>query len=139
MVFITGMFVGWGIRFLIPTVNQTLTLLDPGSSKIAMTIFFIVLGLSAIPIGKIGTKLGNSMAMMLGCSISTASVTFLALMPSSSLEYIAIAFLILGYSLVLNGAIHYANYVASTNQSGFGIGMYFGGLNLGVSLFGFIF
>lgn len=139
LIFITAMFVGWGMRFLIPTVNQTLTQLNKDNSKIAMTIFFIVLGLSAIPIGKIGTKLGNSMAMMLGCSILTASMTFLTFIPSSSIEYIAIAFLIVGFSLVLNGAIPYAIYMASTEHSGFGTGMYFGGLNLGISLFGFIF
>ena len=140
LIFVTGIFVGWGLRFLIPTVNQTLALqLSDEKSKIAMTIFFIVLGLSAIPAGKIGTKLGNCVAMMSGCSILIASMTFLAVVPSSSIEYIAIAFLILGFSLVLNGAIPYAISLASTGHSGFGIGMYFGGLNAGISLFSFIF
>lgn len=140
LIFITGMFVGWGMRFLIPTIDQTLALqISVESSKIAMTTFFIVLGLSAIPAGKIGTKLGNSVAMMWGCSIAIASITFLALIPSSSIEYVAIAFLILGFSLVLNGAIPYALALASTENSGFGVGMYFGGLNAGISLFGFIF
>ena len=140
LIFVTGMFVGWGMRFLIPTVNQTLTLqLGEENSKIAMTIFFVILGLSAIPAGKIGTKLGNSVAMMLGCSIAIASMTFLAFVPSSTIEYIAVAFLILGFSLVLNGAIPYALSLVSTTHSGFGVGMYFGGLNAGISLFGFIF
>ena len=140
LIFITGMFVGWGLRFLIPTVNQTVALqLGTENSKIAMTIFFIVLGLSALPAGKIGTKLGNSVAMMLGCSILIISMTFLVFLPSSSIKYIAIAFLILGFSLVLNGAIPYALSLASTGHSGFGVGMYFGGLNAGISLFGFIF
>ena len=140
LIFLTGMLVGWGMRFLVPTVSQILAFqLGSENSKIAMTVFFMVLGLSAIPAGKIGTKLGNSGAMMMGCSILTVSATFLVLVPSPSIKYIAIAFLTIGLSLVLNGAIPYALSLASTAHSGLGVGMYFGGLNAGVSLFGFVF
>ena len=139
LIFITGMLVGWGMRFLIPTVKQTLALqVSEEGIKIAMTIFFLVLGLSAIPAGKIGTKLGNSLGMMWGCVILIISMIFLVFTPSSNLEYVAIAFLILGFSLVLNGAVPYALSLASSSHSGFGVGMYFGGLNLGISLFAFI-
>lgn len=139
LIFLTGMLVGWGIRFLIPTIKQTLALqIDAENIKIAMTIFFLVLGLSAIPAGKIGTKLGNSLGMMFGCVIVIFSLIFQVFVPSSNGGYLAIAFLILGFSLVLNGAVPYALSLASTAHSGLGVGMYFGGLNIGVSLFGLI-
>ncbi len=140
LLFITGMFVGWGIKFLIPTIKQTLALqISPESIKMAMTIFFLVLGLSAIPAGKIGAKLGNSLGMILGCLTLILALIFLILMPSSSIEYVAISLVILGFSLVSNGAVPYALNLATTAHSGFGVGLYFGGLNAGISLFGLIF
>ena len=138
-IFVTGFCVGWGTKFLIPTVNQILTLELGENSKIAMTVFFIVLGLLAIPAGKIGTKLGNFLAMKSGCSIVVVTAALSAFVPNSTVKYIAIALLLCGYSLVLNGAIPYALSLAAPNYSGFGVGMYFGGLNAGVSLFIFIF
>lgn len=137
IIFITGMAVGWGLRFLIPTVNQILALeLGQENSKIAMTVFFVVLGLSALPAGKIGTNLGNSLAMMYGCSVVVAIISLAAFIPSSTIKYTAIAFLPFGFSLVLNGAIPYALSLASTVHAGLSTGTYFGGLNAGISLFG---
>lgn len=136
LIFITGMLVGWGMRFLIPTVRQTFALgLSEESTKVAMTIFFMVLGISAIPAGKVGTKLGNHLGMIWGCLIVIISVICLLFLPSSVSEYVAIAFLLFGLSLVLNGAVPYALALASDANSGFGVGLYFGGGSIGASLF----
>ena len=139
LILITGIFVGWGLRFLIPTVNQILTvLLSQGNSKIAMTIWFIGLGISAIPAGKIATKLGNSLAMIWGCLTIVILTTCLMAIQILSIQYLAIALLFFGFALVQNGAIPYAISLVSVAHSGLGVGMYFGGLNAGISLFSLI-
>lgn len=140
LIFITGIGVGWGLKFLIPTVSQILTLqLGPENTKIAMTLFFIGLGLLALPAGKIGTKLGNSTAMIWGSLITVVSLILLAFVSSVTIKYLGVVILLLAFSLVVNGAVPFALALVDPSHSGLGVGMYFGGLGAGISLFEFIF
>ncbi|WP_144875800.1 SLC45 family MFS transporter, partial [Hyella patelloides] len=67
LIFITGMTVSWGLRLLIPTVSKVLTMeLGEAHTKLAMTLFFVLLGLAALPAGQLASKLGNSLGMIIG-------------------------------------------------------------------------
>ncbi|GAB4532929.1 MAG: SLC45 family MFS transporter [Pleurocapsa sp.] len=140
LIFVTGIGMGWSLRFLIPTISKVLSLqLGQDNSKIVMTLFFVALGLMALPAGKIGTKLGNCSAMIWGALITILGLILFVLAPSLIVKYIAIAFLVMAYSLVLNGTIPLALSLVNLSHSGLATGMYFGGLNAGISLFEFIF
>ena len=140
LLFAIGIFVGWGLRFLIPTIGQIVaTHLGSDSSNLGITGFFVVLGISALPAGQIGTKLGNVSAMVLGCCLILLMSVFASLISLQSSDFIALLFIALGLSLVLNGAIPFALNLVPSGSSGLGVGSYFGGFSAGVGLFEFIF
>lgn len=138
LIFLTGIAVSWGLRFLIPTVSSVLTIqVGKDHSKLAMTLFFLILGLVALPSGKIASKLENSWGIKLGLMLTVLTLLTLIFMPNGQMQFIAIAILAIGFSLVLNGAVPFALNVFSPSQSGLSVGMYFGGFGGGMSLFNF--
>ncbi len=139
LIFITGISVSWGLRLLIPTVSNILTAeLGEANTKLAMTLFFVVLGLAAVPAGTIASKLGNSMGMTIGGLGTVIVLLTLLLLPDGLTKVIAIALLVFLFSLVLNGAVPFALCLVPESRGGLGVGMYFGGFGGGISLFDFL-
>lgn len=139
LVFMTGFTVGWGLRLLIPTVNKVLTAeLGDSYTKLAMTLFFVVLGLAALPAGQIASKLGNSKGMIVGAMGTIVVLLTLLVLPDGIIRIVAIALIALLFSLVLNGAIPFALSQVPQSRGGLGVGMYFGGFGGGISLFDFL-
>lgn len=140
LIFTLGVWVSWSLRFVMPTVSQVLKLqFGQDNGKLAMTIFMVMLGLAALPAGKIATKLGDSWGMQLGSIGSVLALSLLILLPDSNLKILAIAMLITFFSLVLNGIIPFTFGLVPPERSGLGVGMYFGGLGAGFSSFDLIF
>ncbi|ELS03008.1 hypothetical protein Xen7305DRAFT_00027260 [Xenococcus sp. PCC 7305] len=140
LVFLTGISVAWSLRFLIPTVNNFLTLeWGEAYTKIAMTLFFVGLGLTALPVGKIATKWGNSRGILFGCGLTIISSHLVKNLDVSSAKIALILIIIIGFSFVLNGAIPFVLALINKSRSGFGLGVYFGGLSAGVSFFDIVF
>ena len=139
LIFLTGMSVSWGLRFLIPVINQVLTMeLGETNTKLAMTLFFVVLGLAALPAGKIASRLGNSLGMTIGGLGTVIVLLSLLLIPDGLTKIIAIAVLLLFFSLILNGAVPFSLSLVPESRGGLGVGMYFGGFGGGISLFDFL-
>ncbi len=138
LIFITGITVSWGLRLLIPTVSQVFTMeLGEANTKLAMTSFFVVLGLAALPAGKIASQLGNSLGMMIGGWGIVIVLLTLLLLPDGLIKVVAIALLVFLFSLILNGAVPFALSLVPQSRGGLGVGMYFGGFGGGISLFDF--
>ena len=140
LLFITGISVSWGLRFLLPTISNVLKLqVGNEYGKLAMMLFLIILGLAALPAGKIATKLGNSLAMQIGALGTIITLPIMVFAPYLIIKPIAGAFLIAAFSLVLNGVIPFALSLVPPSLSGLGVGMYFGGFGAGMSCFDLIF
>ena len=140
LVGLTGISVGWSLRFLIPAVSKALTLeWGEANTKIAMTLFFIGLGIAALPVGKIATKWGNSQGILLGCGLTIVSSNLLNNGGIANATLVLILIVIIGFSFVLNGAIPFVLGFINQIRSGLGLGIYFGGLSAGISFFDVIF
>lgn len=136
LIFTTGIWVSWSLRFIIPTVGESLKVqFGAGNGKTAMTIFLILLGVAALFAGKIATKIGNFKTMLIGIVGTTVALVLLALSPS----ILPIGLLIIYLSFVVNGAIPFILSLLPQTSSGLGMGLYFGGSGAGISSFGFIF
>lgn len=132
-IFTTGIWISWSVRFIMPAVNEILKLqFGADNGKLAMTIFTIILGLAALPAGKIATELDNFKTMLLGAMGTIFALTLLFLLPSNILP---ILFLIICFSLVLNGIIPLILNIVPPQKSGLGMGLYFGGFGAGMSSF----
>ncbi|MEM8673730.1 MAG: MFS transporter [Cyanobacteria bacterium P01_G01_bin.67] len=139
LIFLTGMGISWGFRFLILTVSQTFTLeFGTAHTKLAMTLWFVVLGLAALPAGRIASKFGNSRIMLIGGWGTTAILLSCLLLPTGLIQVVAITFLVFMLSLILNGAVPFALGLVPPSRGGLGVGMYFGGFGGGMSLFDFL-
>ena len=140
LVCLTGITIGCSLRFLIPAVSKSLTLVwGETNTKIAMTLFFIGLGVAALPVGKIATKWGNSRGILLGCGLTIIAANLLDLRSFAALAFVLTVAVVIGLSFVLNGAIPFVLALINQAQSGFGLGIYFGGLSAGFSFFDVIF
>ncbi|MFM7405914.1 MAG: hypothetical protein ACKO3K_04405 [Cuspidothrix sp.] len=60
-------------------------------------------------------------------------------MLNSGAHFLIILLILAGFSLIMNGVIPYALELMPPRWAGLGIGMYFGGFSLAMSLFGFVF
>ena len=140
LICVTGISVAWSLRFLIPAVNKSLTLeWGEANTKVAMTLFFVGLGLAALPIGKIATEWGNSRGILLGCVLTIISSNLLNRSNFANATLVLTLTIIVGFTFVLNGAIPFVIALINQSQSGLGLGMYFGGLSAGISFFDIIF
>ena len=140
LICVTGISVAWSLRFLIPAVSKSLTLeWGEANTKIAMTLFFVGLGLAALPVGKIATEWGNSRGILLGCALTILGSNLLNRLNFANATLFLTITIIVGFTFVLNGAIPFVIALVDRAQSGFGLGMYFGGLSAGISFFDIIF
>ncbi|MEO1669548.1 MAG: MFS transporter [Cyanobacteria bacterium J06631_2] len=137
LIFTTGIWMSWSLRFIMPAAREFIQLqFGEDYGKIATTIFMILLGLAALPAGKIATKLNNFKAMLIGIAGTIIALMLLTLLPNSIFP---IAFLIIHLSLLLNGILPLILSLLPQARSGLGMGLYFGGFGAGLSSFGFIF
>lgn len=140
LIFMTGLGISWGLRFLTPTLSNVFALtIGENYRKIAMTTFFISLGLAAIPMGKLGTKLGNTSGMLIGLATTVFCLQLLILIPNQIVFGLILIILIFAFSLVLNSPVPFALSLVPSNYSGLGTGLYFGGLAGGISGFNYVF
>ena len=140
LIFATGISVSWGLRFLMPTVSNILMLqFGNAYSKLAMMLFLIILGLAALPAGRIATKLGNSLAMQIGALFTVVTLPILVFVPHIIIKLVAISVLIIAVSLVLNGVFPFVLSLFPPSHSGLGVGIYFGGFGAGMSGFDLVF
>lgn len=131
-----GISISFGLRFIIPTVNNFFTTqLGENQAKLAMMLFFITLAVLSLLTGKIATKFGNYNSI-LSCLLIMIIVLQLLIFTSS---WLIIALLCISLSLVLNSIIPFVIALVPSTRVGLGVGCYFGGFGAGLSFFDLIF
>lgn len=116
LIFVSDASITLGFRVLVNALSKVLITQLPGANVGLMTgKILVTLFLAAIPAGLIAARIGNRRAMLIGLGAM-------------------IGFSGLSFSLVSNGAVPFALTLAPPNNPGLGIGMYFGGGALAVSL-----
>ncbi|MEH2203636.1 MAG: MFS transporter [Nostoc sp.] len=133
----TGFGVAWGIRFLMDVLGKVLKAqLNTDNIDMQMVWIGIAIAIASIPAGIFAVKIGNRQAMLCGiCAI----IPSLLIMISLGAQIPIIVLIIASFSLIVNGAIPFALGLVPQRWAGLGIGMYFGGFALAMSLFGIIF
>ncbi|MBD2564223.1 MULTISPECIES: MFS transporter [Nostoc] len=133
----TGFGVAWGIRFLMDVLGKVLkNQLNTDNIDVQMVWIGLAIAIASIPAGMFAVKIGNSQAMLCGiCAI----IPSLLIMISVGAQIPIIVLIVAGFSLIVNGAIPFALGLVPQRWAGLGIGMYFGGFALAMSLFGVLF
>ncbi|MEH2348825.1 MAG: MFS transporter [Nostoc sp.] len=133
----TGFGVAWGIRFLMDVLGKVLkTQLNTDNIDVLMVWIGLAIAIASIPAGIFAVKIGNRQAMLCGIG---AIVPSLLIMISVGVQIPIILLIVAGFSLIVNGAIPFALGLVPQQWAGLGIGTYFGGFALAMSLFGIIF
>ncbi|MFN6465128.1 MAG: MFS transporter [Nostoc sp. DedVER02] len=137
LILVTGFGVAWGIRFLFDVLGKVLkTQLNTDNIDVFMVWIGLAIAIASIPAGIFAVKIGNPQAMLCGiCAI----VPSLLIMISVGAQIPIILLIVAGFSLIVNGAIPFALGLVPQQWAGLGIGTYFGGFALAMSLFGIIF
>ncbi|OCQ99851.1 MFS transporter [Nostoc sp. MBR 210] len=137
LIFATGIGVAWGTRLLMNTLTQLLKLQFPGQNIDMLLVYIgLAIAISALPAGVFAVKLGNSRAMLVGVVATIISILAIAF-TGAILPLIVL--LVLSFSTIINGVIPLALELMPANLGGLGIGTYFGGFALAMSLFGWLF
>lgn len=141
LVAVTGMAVAWGSRAMgeriLPHVFQTqIAGID---SKLLMAGFTLTLAVASLLAGVIAVRLGNQRTL-LGGLVATA-VLLLAMVFSQGLMMVVATVLavIFTNSLIIVGAVPFALSLVPGPRGGLGVGFYFGGFSLGMSLYSLVF
>jgi len=149
LVFGAGVGVALGFRLMMQIFPQILDTQVPGANKgLILGGIFIVLALTALPAGKLATRLGNRQAMSYGLVVMAVFMALMVLTHSGMMaSVVAIAKrcceaqIALGatFSLVSNGIIPFALSMMPQDKAGLGTGIYFSGGAVASSLFGTVF
>jgi Na+/melibiose symporter-like transporter len=137
-IFLTGFSITWGSRFLMNGLGKTLKpqFNTNDVTTIMLCIISLALAFTALPAGFCPTKVGNGRAMLGGIISTIFLIVLMVYMPP---EIPTILFIAAGFSLIVNGAILFILELMPPHWPGLGIGSYFGGFTLAVSVFGYVF
>ncbi len=140
LVFGAGVGVALGFRLMMQIFPQILDSQVPGANKgLILGGIFIALALTALPAGKLATRLGNRQAMSYGLVVMAGFMGLMVLTHSSMMASVVAIALGATFSLVSNGTIPFALSMVPEDKAGLGTGIYFSGGALASSLFGAVF
>lgn len=101
--------------------------------------FSLVLALSALPAGKLATKLGNSVLMTCGAIATAVLMLGLVFLPVNTVWTISLVVMGFFLSAVLNGSVPLVLSVSPRDRIGLGLGLYFGAFSGGLNFFDVVF
>jgi len=137
LIFGTGMGVALGFRLMMQTLPRILSEQIPDTNtNLVLGTVFLSLALTAIPMGKLVTKVGTRLSMAGGLGLMTILTMFML-----NSTYPAIAFgiaIAIGtcFSVVSNTTIPFALSMVPAQKAGLGTGLYFSGGAVAMSLYG---
>ncbi|MEB3213315.1 MAG: MFS transporter [Leptolyngbyaceae bacterium] len=137
LIFGAGMGVSLGFRLILQTFTKVIPERIPDINiGFVLGAVFLSLALTAIPMGKLVTKIGTRLAMMLGLGIM-AILTILILAGTHFILAFGMAIAIgTCFSIVSNTTIPFALSMVPSHKAGLGTGMYFSGGAVAMSLYG---
>lgn len=134
LIFVLGASFAWGYRLLLDAVGKFLKIqLSADNVELQLAIFGIAIAIAALPAGAVATKIGNRKAMLCGSGVT---VVLMFLMPYIGAQIVVLALLVAAFIFILNGTIPFALEMVPPHRGGLGLGMYFGGAGLAMSIFG---
>jgi hypothetical protein len=131
---LTGVFIGLGLRFFYPTITQIFNSNLGEKGKLAMMLFSIILGISALGTGKLALKIGDGKAILGGTIITGIFLLILVFIPLDLIKILSIIILLISFSFVLNGVLPFILSLVPKGKTGFGMGLYFGCFGGAISL-----
>lgn len=138
LISITGTLVGGGTRFLMDVLGKLIKMqVGAENFPLIMVGVGIVLALLALPAGKIATKFGNQLILMISLIMAAGGLILMGILPNA-LWLIAL-FVIPAFSAIVNSAIPWILHLLPSENSGLGIGSYFGGFSAAMAIFGLVF
>ena len=141
LVAVTGMAVAWGSRAMgeriLPHVFQTQ--IAGVDSKLLMAGFTLALAIASLLAGVLAVRVGNQRTL-LGGLVATA-VLLLGMVFSQGFVMVVATVLavIFTNSLIVTGGVPFALSLVSPQRGGLGVGLYFGGFSLGMTLYSVVF
>ncbi|AFY49611.1 hypothetical protein Nos7524_3837 [Nostoc sp. PCC 7524] len=135
LIFGTGFGIGWGSRLLMDVVSKILVA-QFNQNDWLMVGVGLAIAFASLPTGWFAVKIGNSRAMLIGIGVTIISLLIIV---ATNILIPLLLLVIIGFSLIINGTIPFALGLMSQRWEGLGIGMYFGGFALSMSLFGVVF
>ncbi|MEM7553970.1 MAG: MFS transporter [Cyanobacteria bacterium P01_A01_bin.84] len=127
----------WGYRLLLDGVSKFLKLQsNSDEAQFTMIVFGFAVAVAALLAGVVAKKIGNRNAMFGG---AIAVFILMTALPLVGAYIVVLAPLAVGVSFVLNGTIPLALEMLPSTRGGLGVGMYFGGVGLAMSIFGSVF
>ncbi|MDJ0616161.1 MAG: MFS transporter [Calothrix sp. MO_192.B10] len=137
LIFGLGGSFAWGYRLLLDGVGKFLKVqLNSDNVQLQMVIFGLAVAVAALPAGVIAKKFGNRNAMLVGTGVT---ILLMVLLPFTGANIAILTPLAIAISFVLNGTIPFALEMVPSHRGGLGVGMYFGGVGLAMSIFGSVF
>ena len=138
LISITGTVVGGGTRFLMDVLGKLIKL-QAGAENVSLIMVGvgIALALLALPAGKIATKYGNQLVLLLSLGVTGVGLLLMGLVPN--LLWFAALLVIPAFSAIVNSVIPWILNLVPSDKSGLGIGSYFGGFSAAMAIFGLVF
>ncbi len=137
LIFTLGGSFAWGYRLLLDGVGKFLKIqLNSDNVQLQMVLFGMTVAIAALPAGLIAKKIGNRNAMLGSMGIA---ILLMLLLPVLGANIAILAPLAIAISFILNGTIPFALEMVPSHRGGLGVGMYFGGAGLAMSIFGSVF
>ena len=131
LIFTLGASFAWGYRLLLDAVGKFLKVqLSLDNVELQLAIFGIAIAIAALPAGAVATKIGNRKAMLGGSGVTVVLMFFIGA------QFIVLALLVGAFIFILNGTLPFALEMVPPHRGGLGVGMYFGGTGLAMSIFG---
>lgn len=135
-----GLILGTGVSVALGFTLVMRSLLNPATpqpnSPWMLVVFTIVHLLSVVPVGWLATRIGNTIAMLVGVSAMVISLLLLAIVHSTPIAIGVAAIVGIAWSFLFNGTMPFALSLVPLDRAGLGVGMYFGGSSLAGFLFG---
>ncbi len=135
-IFITGICLGLGSRFLFSILPQVFTMYQ-GKEFVSqgMLIFGLCLAFNALPTGKLAAKYNPNKILII--ALLTTAIGLLVLRQSFTLAVVILILLIINFSFatILNTIIPFVLTVIPISRAGLGIGLYLAGFGGGLSFF----
>ncbi|AFZ22946.1 Major Facilitator Superfamily transporter [Cylindrospermum stagnale PCC 7417] len=137
LIFATGFSIAWGSRLLMDALGKVLkSQFNTDDISLLMLSIGLALAFAALPAGFCATKIGNRQAMLYGIGLTILAILVL---PYMRAQIAIIFFIVIGFSLIVNGVIPFILGLVPQRWAGLGIGIYFGGFSLAMSVFALVF
>ncbi|MDQ2097821.1 MAG: MFS transporter [Tychonema bourrellyi B0820] len=141
VIVLTGIAVAWGSRAMgeriLPHVFQTQ--IAGVDSKLLMAGFTLGLAVTSLLAGLIAVRLGNQRTLLGGLVATAVLLLVMVFSQSFAIVFVAVLAVIFTNSLITIGTVPFALSLVPGRRGGFGVGLYFGGFSLGMSLYSLVF